>query len=113
MFENVFIELSVIIILAVIVSSVMKVLKQPLIVGYIITGILAGPFFLNIVKSTDMVATFSQFGVVFLLFIAGLSLNPKVMKSVGKVSVITGIGQIVFTTAVGFLLAKVLGFPTV
>ena len=71
MIESVFIELSVIIILAVAVSGLMKLLRQPYIIGYIITGILAGPFLLNIVKSTAMVATFSQFGVVFLLFVAG------------------------------------------
>ncbi|MBU1120486.1 cation:proton antiporter, partial [Candidatus Micrarchaeota archaeon] len=101
MIESVFIELSIIVVLAVIVSGIMKLFKQPLIIGYIITGIIAGPLFLNIVKSTDLVATFSHFGIVFLLFIAGLSLNPRIMKSVGKVSLITGIGQVLFTTLIG------------
>ena len=110
MIEDVFVQLSIIIILAVIISGVMKLLKQPLIIGYIITGILAGPLFLNIVKPHDVIATLSQFGIVFLLFIAGLSLNPRVLKSVGKVSLITGLGQILFTTLVGFLIAKLLGF---
>ncbi len=113
MIESVFIELSIIIILAVAVSGFMKLLKQPLIIGYIITGVLAGPFFLDIVKSTDMVATFSQFGIVFLLFIAGLSLNPRVMKSVGKVSLITGVGQVLFTTLIGFSIAKFFGFSDI
>lgn len=113
MIESMFIELSIIVILAVIVSGIMKLLKQPLIIGYIITGILAGPLLLNIVKSTDIVATLSQFGVVFLLFIAGLSLNPKVMKNLGKVSLITGIGQILFTTILGFFIARFLGFPDI
>ncbi|MFH1445158.1 MAG: cation:proton antiporter, partial [Nanoarchaeota archaeon] len=113
MIENVFIELSIIIILAVIVSGIMKLLKQPLIIGYIITGILAGPLLLNIVKSTDMVATLSQFGIVFLLFIAGLSLNPKMLKDVGKVSLITGLGQITFTIIIGFFIAIFLGFSDI
>lgn len=113
MIENVFIELSIIVILAVVVSGIMKLLKQPLIIGYIITGILAGPLLLNIVRSTDVVATFSQLGIVFLLFIAGLSLNPRVMKSVGKVSLITGVGQVLFTTLVGFFIAKFLGFSDI
>ncbi|MBL7206688.1 MAG: cation:proton antiporter [Candidatus Aenigmarchaeota archaeon] len=113
MIESMFIELSIIIILAVVISGLLKLLKQPLIIGYIITGILAGPFFLNMVKTSDFVSTLSQLGVVFLLFIAGLSLNPKVMKSVGKVSLITGIGQIAFTTILGFFIAKMLGFPDI
>ncbi len=113
MIESLFIELSMIIILAVGISGIMKLLRQPIIIGYIITGILAGPLLLDIVKSTDMVATFSHFGIVFLLFIAGLSLNPKVMKSVGKVSLITGVGQVLFTTLVGFFIAKFLGFSDI
>ena len=113
MIENVFVELSIIIILAVVVCGAMRLLRQPLIIGYIITGIITGPFILNIVQSTDTVALFSHFGVVFLLFIAGLSLNPNVMRSVGKISLITGLGQILFTTAIGFLIAKSLGFPDI
>lgn len=113
MIESMFVELSMVIILAVVVSGIMKLLRQPLIIGYIITGILAGPLLLDLVKSADMVATFSNFGIVFLLFIAGLSLNPRVMKSVGKVSLITGVGQVVFTTLVGFLIAKLFGFSDI
>lgn len=111
--ESVFTELSIIIIIAVLVSWLMRTLRQPIIIGHIITGILAGPLVFNVVKSTDVVATLSQFGIVFLLFIAGLSLNPKVLKGVGKVSIITGLGQILFTTAVGFLIARMLGFPDI
>jgi Kef-type K+ transport system membrane component KefB len=113
MVESIFIELSTVIILAVIISGIMRLLKQPLIIGYIITGIIVGPLLLNIVKSTDMVAALSHFGIVFLLFIAGLSLNPRVLKSVGKVSLITGVGQVLFTTFMGFFIAKLLGFSNI
>lgn len=113
MIESMFIELSIIILLAVIVSTVMKLLRQPLIIGYIFTGIIAGPLFLDVVKSADMVATFSHFGIVFLLFIAGLSLNPKLMRNIGKVSLITGVGQVIFTTAIGFFIAKFFGFSDI
>ena len=113
MIESVFIELSIVIIIAVIISGILKIFKQPLIIGYVVTGIVAGPLLLNIVKSTDMVATLSHFGIVFLLFIAGLSLNPRIMKSVGKVSLITGIGQVLFTTFLGFFIARFLGFSDI
>jgi len=113
MIESMFIELSLIFILAIFISLLIRMLKQPLIIGYIITGIVAGPLFLNIVVSTDMVATFSNFGIVFLLFIAGLSLNPKLLKSIGKVSLITGAGQVLFTTVIGFFIAKFFGFTDI
>ena len=57
--------------------------------------------------------TLSQFGIAFLLFIAGLSLNPKVFKSVGRTSVITGTGQIIFTSLIGFFIAKLFGFSDI
>ncbi|MDD3678886.1 MAG: cation:proton antiporter [Patescibacteria group bacterium] len=113
MIDSIFLELGAIVLVALVVSGVMSFLKQPLIIGYIISGILLGPYFLNITKSTDAIATFSQMGVIFLLFLVGIGLNPKVIKDVGKVSLITGIGQVVFTSIGGTLIALALGFDLV
>lgn len=110
MVEEIFIQISLVILLVLGVSLVMRILKQPLIIGYILSGIIIGPFFLNMMPKTDTLATFSQFGIAFLLFIVGLHLSPKVIKEVGKASLITGIGQIVFTSLVGFLIAFLFGF---
>jgi len=108
-----FIELSVIILLAVVVTGVMRLLRQPLIIGYILTGILVSPHFLNIIKSTDSIATFAHIGVALLLFMIGLNLNPRLVKEVGKVSLVTGIGQVIFTSLIGFFIGKLLGFSTI
>src|SRR3989338_6429127 len=107
---NVFVEFALIFAITLLISGVLRLLKQPLIIGYIIAGILVGPFFFNLVRSTDTVATFAQMGVAFLLFIVGLGLNPSNIKQVGKVSLITGIGQVLFTSIVGFIICKLLGF---
>ena len=107
-----FIEISLILVITAAIAGLMRLLKQPLIIGYIITGIIVSPYFLNIVKSTDTLSIFSQIGVTFLLFIVGISLSPKVIKDVGKVSLITGVGQIIFTSIIGFLISKALGFST-
>ena len=109
---EIFIELSIIIGITVLISGIMKLLKQPLIIGYIIAGIVVSPYFLNLIQSTDTIAVFSQIGVALLLFIIGLSLSPKVIKEVGKVSLITGVGQIIFTSLIGFFIGKLLGFST-
>ncbi len=109
----VFNELAGILILATAVSIVMRLLKQPLIVGYIITGILAGPHFLNVFQSTEHIEVFSKIGITTLLFIVGLHMNPKVIKEIGKVSLLTGIGQVLFTTLTGFALAIILGIERI
>ncbi|MBU0530303.1 MAG: cation:proton antiporter [Nanoarchaeota archaeon] len=113
MVNEIFVEIAVILILAIGISTIMRIFKQPMIIGYIITGILAGPYLLNVVHSEDIVTTFSKIGIAFLLFIAGLSLNPSRMKDVGKVAIITGLAQILFTSVVGFIIAKGLGFTDI
>ncbi len=107
---NAFIQLSLLLLLVLAVSFIMRLLKQPLIIGYILSGILVGPIFLNIIKDTETISVFSQFGVAFLLFIVGLHLSPKVIKEVGKISLITGIGQVIFTSLIGYFIAIALGF---
>jgi Kef-type K+ transport system membrane component KefB/Trk K+ transport system NAD-binding subunit len=109
---SIFIELSVVIIIAVLVAGIMRLLRQPLVIGYILTGIIVSPYFLNIVKSTDAIATFAQIGIVLLLFMVGLNLNPRIIKDVGKVSLVTGVGQVIFTSLIGFFIGKLLGFST-
>lgn len=110
---NIFIQLSLLILVVLAVSFIMRLLKQPLIIGYIISGIIVGPFFLNILKENEVIFTFSEIGIAFLLFIVGLHLSPKVIKEVGKISLITGIGQVVFTSIIGYFIGIWFGFPKI
>ena len=100
--ENIMLQLSVILFIVLAVSLIMRLLKQPLIIGYIIAGVLIGPVFLNILTYDETLATFSELGIAFLLFIVGLHLSPKVIKEVGLIALITGIGQVVITTLIGY-----------
>ncbi|OHA88906.1 MAG: hypothetical protein A3C70_01995 [Candidatus Zambryskibacteria bacterium RIFCSPHIGHO2_02_FULL_43_14] len=110
---TVFVELSLILVLATAVSLVVKFLKQPLIVGYIAVGILVGPYALDILQAREEIELFSKIGVSILLFIIGLTLNPDVMREVGRTSVITGLGQILFTSLIGFFIVRALGLGTI
>lgn len=110
---DLFTQLSLIIVFATVVAGLMRFLKQPLIMGHIITGILMGPEVLNLIGEIETLEVFSQIGVSILLFIVGLSLSPKVIREVGKVALITGIGQILFTTLFGFLIATFFNYSTV
>ena len=110
---NIFTEISIILIVTTIISLIMHSLRQPLVIGYILSGIVVGPYFLNILQSAEQVELFSKIGIVILLFIVGLGLNPLAIKEVGKVSFWAGIGQVVFTSIAGFLLAKGMGYETI
>jgi Kef-type K+ transport system membrane component KefB/Trk K+ transport system NAD-binding subunit len=108
---NPFIQFGFIILVVLGVSTVMRLLKQPLIIGYILAGILVGPFFLNLIQESETLNVFSEMGIAFLLFIVGLHLSPRVIKEIGPIAFITGIGQIVFTATIGYLVGIWLGFP--
>lgn len=110
MSENIFIELSLIVIITAGLAGVFRLFKQPIIISYIAAGILLSPYGLNIVTAHDAIGAFSQFGIAFLLFMVGINLNPQIIKDVGKVSVITGLGQIFFTSVIGFFIATAFGF---
>jgi len=110
---QIFSELSLLLVLVFGVSMVMRWLKQPLIVGYILSGIIAGPYVLGLITDTEPIELFSKIGIASLLFIVGLSLSPKVIKEVGKVSLITGVGQVLFTSLIGYGIALFLGQPPI
>ncbi|MBP7967442.1 cation:proton antiporter [Candidatus Woesebacteria bacterium] len=104
-----YLELSTIIVIALLVSLLMRIMRQPLIVGYIFTGILVGPYALNLIHSSEVIELFSKLGISILLFIVGLNLRPAVIREVGKVSLATGLGQVFFTSIIGFIISLFLG----
>lgn len=85
-------------------------LKQPLILGYIAAGVIIQQSGLLGHESIDGFGLFAKIGIVFLLFILGLELNVKELRSLGLVSLVTGIGQIVFTVIFGLVLAIAFGY---
>ncbi|MCR4279680.1 MAG: cation:proton antiporter [Candidatus Zambryskibacteria bacterium] len=107
-----FLEISLIIAMATAVSLIARLLRQPLIIGYIAAGVIVGPSVLNILQSHTELELFSKIGIAILLFIVGLTLNPDVMREVGKASLITGLGQVAFTSVIGFFIVKALGFSS-
>ena len=110
---NPFMQFGIIILVVLGVSVIIRLLKQPLIIGYILSGILVGPFVFNLIQESETLNIFAEMGIAFLLFIVGLSLSPKVLKEVGKISLITGVGQILFTSLIGYFIGILLGFSTI
>jgi len=100
--ENIFVQLSLVIAIAAGVALVMRLIKQPLIIGHIITGIIVGPSVFHLVKTPTTIETFSNIGIALLLFIIGLGLNPRVIKEVGKIATITGTMQVAASAVLGW-----------
>jgi Kef-type K+ transport system membrane component KefB len=75
--QGTFAEIGMIMAVAVAVAGIMHALKQPLIIAYIITGLIVGPYFLDLIQSKETFEVFSSIGVALLLFIIGLGLNPQ------------------------------------
>lgn len=90
--DSVFESLSLIIAVAAGLALLMRLIGQPLIIGHIVTGIIVGPAVFRIGNTPDVFNVFSEIGIALLLFIIGLSLNPRVIKDVGKTA--GGIGAI-------------------
>jgi len=111
--DVIFMQLGLILLIVLGVSIVMRIFRQPLIIGYILSGIIVGPLILDLIHDGQTFQVFSEIGISFLLFIVGLHLSPRVIKDVGKVSLITGIGQIVFTSLIGFGIGMLAGFSVV
>jgi len=105
-----FAEISVLIAIATVVAVVMRLLHQPLIIGHILTGLIVGPVVLDLVRSAETLALMGEIGVAILLFTVGLHLSPDIIRKFGKVSFITGIGQVLFTAVVGYFVAIPFGF---
>jgi len=98
---------------ATVVGVVAVRLRQPLIVAFIVVGILVGPSVLGWVSDDSPLELLAEVGIAVLLFLVGLKLDLHLIRTTGPVAVITGLGQVVFTSAVGFGLAIVLGLdPT-
>ena len=108
---SIFTQLSLVLGVTALIALIMRLLKQPIIMGYIITGIIVGPSVLNIVHASDVFHSFSELGITLLLFIIGLGLNIGVIKSLGKVSLVTA--AVIFSAVggIGFLASHfLLGF---
>ena len=82
--QNIFLEITIIICLAAFFAVVLRWLKQPIILAYILTGIIVGPLaFINI-QNRDLLQTMGDVGVTFLLFMLGLEMKIRDFSSVGK-----------------------------
>jgi len=110
--ESVFIDLTLIFIVVGVLSFVAKLLRQPLIPVYIISGVILAPL-TGLLTDQNIITSMSQLGIVFLLFVAGLELDFKRLKNVSFVSTFGGTLLVAVLFLVGLGIAKFLNLPTI
>lgn len=112
-FANTFYEIATLLLMAAVIGAVALGLRQPLIVAFITVGILSGPAGFNWVHSADQVDLLAKIGITLLLFVVGLKLDVHLIRRMGRVALATGLGQVVFTSLIGYVMARGLGLPPV
>lgn len=103
-------DLAIIVAAAAVLGILARLLKQPVILAYIATGLLIGIFGYFHLINQDFFRVFSDLGIMFLLFLIGLEINYTSLRLVGRISLILGLAQIVFTFIIGFFIALAFNF---
>ncbi|MBI2514973.1 cation:proton antiporter [Candidatus Wolfebacteria bacterium] len=105
-----FFSLTIVVLVAATLGLIARLVKQPVILAYILTGLIIGILGSLQLESAELFRTLSALGIMFLLFLIGLEINYTSLRLVGKTSVIVGSAQVIFTSAIGFLIALAFGF---
>lgn len=103
-----FSQIAIILSAAALFGIIAKLLKQPVITGYLLAGVLLG--LTGIVKGGSFLESFGQIGVTLLLFLMGLEMNIRDLSSVGGVALVAAAGQIIISFLLGLLLTLAFGF---
>jgi Kef-type K+ transport system membrane component KefB len=107
--HDAFSEFALLLIISALAGAISVRLRQPLLIAYIVVGIVVGPALLGLVTAHDQIDLLAQVGVAVLLFVVGLKLDLQHVRHIGPVALATGLGQLTFTIVFGFILILLLG----
>jgi Kef-type K+ transport system membrane component KefB len=108
--ESIIFELTVVIVGAAMLGTLFLYGKQPIIIAYIAIGIVAGPGGLSLIESSEMIEEMAHIGVILLLFLIGLNLQPDRLAGLFRQALVLTLASSLVFAAVAFLLATALGF---
>ncbi|MBT3834297.1 MAG: cation:proton antiporter [Gammaproteobacteria bacterium] len=84
--------------------------RQPLIVMYIVTGMILGPSGTALIDNPELISSIAKFGIIFLLFLLGLDMQPAKLIKTLRSAMLVGVGSSLVFFAVGFSIASVFGY---
>jgi len=111
--ETLLSQIGLIVGIAAIIALLGRVIRQPPIIAYLLTGVAVGPLILNLIDPSTYLQSLAGVGISLLLFIIGTSLDFRIFKSVGGASVVGGIATVAIVCSASFLIAQALGFSLV
>jgi len=95
--EHILLNIAIILLSAFLGGLLFRRFNQSIIVGYLLSGIIIGPYGLGVIKSPDQIEVLSEIGIILLMFILGLSFPPKKIIKMGWQTLIGGILQVSLT----------------
>jgi monovalent cation:H+ antiporter-2, CPA2 family len=105
-------DIAVIMVVAAIMLAITFKLRQPMVIGYIIAGMIIGPYTppFGLIHSQETLNLFAELGIIMLLFVTGTEFPIAKLRSVGRVSIITALAESLGTLLIVFFIAQNLGF---
>ncbi|MEK8128205.1 cation:proton antiporter [Paenibacillus filicis] len=104
-------QLAIILLASKLAGDLSARLGQPSVLGKLLVGIVLGPSVLGWISPTEMFKTFSELGVILLMFIAGLETDTEEFKRTGKASTYVGLMGIIVPFSIGWLTGNLLNLP--
>ncbi len=106
-----FTQIALLLVVAALFGVAVKYLKQPPFIGYLFAG--ATLAYLGLIHNLTAVDSLAKVGITLLLFLVGLEMDLKELPTIGKTSILVGLGQIFVTFVLGFLLSMILGLSSI
>jgi CPA2 family monovalent cation:H+ antiporter-2 len=105
-------DFAVVMIVAAILVFVTHKLKQPMVIGYLLAGMVIGPFTppFSLIHEVGTINILAEIGIIILLFVIGTEFPITKLRSVGRISMVVGIAESLGTLLVTFFVARTLGF---
>ncbi|MCF7861091.1 cation:proton antiporter [Candidatus Woesearchaeota archaeon] len=94
----------IIVFVALFIGAILRIMKQPSVIAYIITGLILGPFGFGLIKDTNLISNLGNFGVVLLLFFAGMEMSLSKLISKWRIAILGTIFQILISVGVVYVL---------
>lgn len=111
--QSILVSIAIIVIVAAILAFISKLLKQELILAYVLAGIIIGPLALGLIQDKTIIKGFAEIGITFLLFTVGLEMNIKKFKENFGIAIIGGIIQVISVAILSFFILTALAFSKV
>jgi CPA2 family monovalent cation:H+ antiporter-2 len=105
-------DFAVIMIVAAIMLVITHRLKQPMVIGYILAGMIIGPYTppFSLIQNVNSLNTFAELGIIMLLFVIGTEFPIAKLRSIGRISIIIALPESIGTLVIVFFVAQALGF---